>query len=333
MSQSSPITSTAISINERAAALVERMKAEALELRIGIARGELGETLIDAGAEHAGGIAAGLRMAEICMGGLGVVSLIPNATVPRWPWSVAVRSSDPVIACLASQYAGWRLSDGEGRDAFMALGSGPARALARGEPLFENPAFAHLAYADSTTSATLVLESARPPPATLVAKVARECGVSPERLTILYAPTQSLAGSVQIAARVLEVGLHKAHELKFPLERILDGMGTAPLPPPHPDFIAAMGRTNDAIIYAGQIHLFVSGPVEDARALADQLPSQRSRDYGRPFAEVFRHFKGDFYAIDPMLFSPAQVTITALETGETVHRGQINPSLLDASFA
>jgi methenyltetrahydromethanopterin cyclohydrolase len=132
---------------------------------------------------------------------------------------------------------------------------------------------------------------------------------------------------------MLEVALHKAFELGFPVARIVDGAGAAPLSPPHPDFVTAMGRTNDAIIYAGQVHLFVSGPPEDARELADQLPSERSRDYGRPFADVFRHVKGDFYAIDPMLFSPAQVTITALETGETVHRGQINASLLDASFA
>ncbi|MFZ1952547.1 MAG: methenyltetrahydromethanopterin cyclohydrolase, partial [Pseudolabrys sp.] len=40
----------------------------------------------------------------------------------------------------------------------------------------------------------------------------------------------------------------------------------------------------------------------------------------------------DFYAIDPMLFSPGQVTITALETGESFHAGQINLKLLDASF-
>jgi methenyltetrahydromethanopterin cyclohydrolase len=152
-------------------------------------------------------------------------------------------------------------------------------------------------------------------------------------LNVIYAPTQSLAGGVQVVARVLEVALHKAHELKFPLEHVVEGMGAAPLSPPHPDLVTAMGRTNDAIIYAGRVHLFVTGPAQAARELAERLPSTGSRDYGKPFAEIFKQYKGDFYAIDPMLFSPAQVVVTALATGESFHAGRINLDLLDASFA
>jgi methenyltetrahydromethanopterin cyclohydrolase len=128
------------------------------------------------------------------------------------------------------------------------------------------------------------------------------------------------------------VALHKAFELGFPIDRVVDGMGAAPLSPPHPDFVTAMGRTNDAIIYAGTVHLFVTGSAEDARALADRLPSKGSRDYGRPFAEIFKRVKGDFYAIDPMLFSPAEVVVTAIETGESFRRGEVNADMLDASF-
>src|SRR5579864_2165210 len=126
-----------ISVNARAAVLVERLVADAAELKVGVARGEHGETLIDAGSKHLGSIAAGLRMAEICMGGLGTIAIEPSAAVPTWPWSLVCRSSNPVIACLASQYAGWRLTSDEGDRKFFALGSGPARALARREPLFE----------------------------------------------------------------------------------------------------------------------------------------------------------------------------------------------------
>jgi len=317
----------AISVNARAEKLVEQLIADADELKIGVARGELGETRVAAGSHYPGSISAGLRVAEICMSGLGHVGLVPSAATPRWPWVLATRSANPVVACLASQYAGWRLSHGEGKDAFFALGSGPARALARREPLFEK-----LGYADKADSATLVLESARPPPAPIVTKVANDCGVDPQRLTFIFAPTQSLAGGTQVVARVLEVALHKAFELEFPLDRIVDGMGAAPLSPPHPDFVTAMGRTNDAIIYAGQVHLFVTGPAADARALADRLPSQGSRDYGRPFAEIFKRVKGDFYAIDPMLFSPAKVIVTALDSGESFARGEVNADMLDASF-
>ena len=321
-------TPPAISVNERAAQLVARLTADAAELRIGIARGELGEMLIDAGSKNLGGIAAGLRIAEICMGGLGEVGLVPSSATPHWPWTIVARSSNPVIACLASQYAGWSLSLKDDEHSFFALGSGPARAIARREPLFKD-----LNYADSAANAVLLIESDRPPPTKVVAKVAQDCRIRSEDLTIIFAPTQSLAGGTQIAARALEVAMHKTHELHFPLERVVEGMGAAPLCPPHPDFVTAMGRTNDAIIFAGQVQLFVTGPASEARLLADNLPSKTSRDYGRPFAEIFKAVKGDFYAIDPMLFSPAQITVTALESGESFHSGQIDQGLLDASFA
>jgi methenyltetrahydromethanopterin cyclohydrolase len=317
-----------ISVNAGAAAGVEVLRRRAAELRITVGRGEAGETVIDAGGEQMGSLEAGLAIAEICMGGLGHVTLAESAATPRWPWTLVVRSSNPVIACLASQYAGWRLAHGDGNAAFFALGSGPARALAGKEALFDD-----LGYRDSADTATLVLEASRPPPVEIVRTVARDCGIDASRLTIVHASTQSIAGSVQVVARVLEVALHKAHELKFPLVRIVEGMGAAPLSPPHPDFVIAMGRTNDAIIYAGRVHLFVTGAAADARDLAERLPSTQSRDYGRPFAEVFRHYKGDFYAIDPMLFSPAEVVVTALESGESFHAGHINRELLDASFA
>jgi methenyltetrahydromethanopterin cyclohydrolase len=316
-----------ISVNSRAGILIDRLVADADRLRIVATKGSRGETLIDAGAKAIGGLDAGILIAEICLGGLGNVTLAPYAATPRWPFHLTVRTSDPVIACLGSQYAGWALSHGEGKDRFFALGSGPARALARREPLFQD-----LGYEDKADRATLVLEGDKPPPVEIVDKVAQECGVAPERLTFIYAPTRSLAGSVQVVARVLEVALHKVHELKFPLARVIDGIATAPLSPPHPDFVTAMGRTNDAIIYGGLAHLYVTGPASEARDLAKALPSVNSRDHGRPFAEIFKAFKGDFYKIDPSLFSPAEAVVTALESGETFRAGQISQDLLDASF-
>jgi methenyltetrahydromethanopterin cyclohydrolase len=94
-----------------------------------------------------------------------------------------------------------------------------------------------------------------------------------------------------------------------------------------------MGRTNDAIIYGGRVQLFVTGPAGEAHALANELPSEGSRDYGRPFMEIFRRFGGDFYKIDPLLFSPAEVIVTALDTGESFRKGRVDTDLLDASFA
>ena len=313
------------SVSGKAAKLVDALVADAGALRCIVSTGEAGERRVDLGAAAQGGIEAGRRLAEICLGGLGVVNFTMTSGLPRWPLGITVHSSNPVIACLASQYAGWTIQDSA--SGFFALGSGPARALSRVEALYKD-----LGYVDHNNKAALVIEGDKAPPAAVVTKIAADCGVAPADLTILFAPTGSLAGTVQIAARVLEVAMHKAHELHFPLEHIEDGIGTAPIAPPIPDFIKAMGRTNDAIIYGGRVQLFVRGGDEAAKKLADNLPSQTCSIYGRPFAEIFAAVNGDFYKIDPMLFSPAAVTVSNLDTGSSFHAGELAPAIVDASF-
>jgi len=312
------------SVNLLAGEIVDRLASNPDRYRVAVSRGASGELLIDAGAKVAGGIDAGLLLTEICLGGLGRVTLQNAAGASKWPFWLTVSSNDPVVACLASQYAGWSLQ----HEKFFALGSGPGRAKARVEKLFEELPYKD----DDATRVTIVLESGSPPPAEVVAKVAEKAGVPAKNVAFIYAPTQSLAGSVQVVGRVLEVALHKAHEAKFPLENIIDGIASAPLSPPHPDFVQAMGRTNDAIIYAGRAHLFVKGPASAAKELAEKLPSSTSKDYGQPFADIFKAYKGDFYKIDGSLFSPAEAIVTAVETGETFRAGAINEALLDKSF-
>ena len=310
-------------LNDNAQRIVDGMIRDAERLRIAVSQGPSGECVVDAGARVTGGIEAGLRMAEVAMGGLGSVSAVMDRASDKWPFTVVVRSPQPVLACLGAQYAGWNLSS----EGYFAMGSGPARALARVEPLF-----AVLDYRDTASSAVLVLETAEPPPPPVVEKVAKATGLGADKLTFLYAPTQSLAGTVQIVSRVLEVALHKANDLGFPLKNIVDGIAAAPIPAPHPDFLTAMGRTNDAIIYGGVVQLFTKGSATDARELAQKLPSQASRDYGKPFAEIFQQFKGDFYAIDPLLFSPAEVIVTAIETGDTFRAGGRDLKMLERSL-
>ena len=69
-----------------------------------------------------------------------------------------------------------------------------------------------------------------------------------------------------------------------------------------------------------------------AADLARALPSSTSSDYGRPFAEVFKAVNMDFYKIDPLLFSPAAVTVTSLKSGKSFSAGHIDPALIDISF-
>ncbi|MDX2264275.1 MAG: methenyltetrahydromethanopterin cyclohydrolase [Hyphomicrobiales bacterium] len=317
----------AISLNALAAPLVDDLIARATLLRVEVKKGMRGQTLIDAGATARGGLEAGLRIAQICMAGLGRVSLSANPACAPWEWTVEVQSSHPVLACLASQYAGWSLSHSEGGDNYYVLGSGPGRAVAAKEELF-----AEIGYRDNAGRAIFVIEADQPPPPALIDRIADDCRLAQKDLTFIYAPTQSLAGSLQVVARVLEVALHKAHALKFPLDRIVDGAGAAPYAPPAPDFVAAMGRTNDAIIYGGRVHLFVTGPDSDAKDLAQRLPSSASKDFGKPFAEVFKAVDGDFYKIDAMLFSPAAVTVTAVESGKSFFGGGLAMGPLNASF-
>ena len=320
------------SVNKLSQPLVKYLIDNAGALRIGVEQLKNGCTIIDAGIKVPGGLEAGRIIAEICMGGLGKVLISQRAYTENWPLSVNVHSSNPVLSCLGSQYAGWSMS----HEKYYALGSGPARAMAtkikddKKEPVEE--LYKELSYQDSNDTAVLVIENDAIPPVEIIEKVAKACGISAKQLTIIVTPTSSLAGCVQVVSRVLEVAMHKAHALHFPLENIIDGSGSAPICPPHPKFVKAMGRTNDAILFAGQVHLFVKGDDAAAQQLANDLPSSTSKDYGKPFAEIFKQYEYDFFKIDAMLFSPASVIVTAMESGNSFRAGKLDNALLDLSF-
>jgi methenyltetrahydromethanopterin cyclohydrolase len=315
-------------VNTLSLPLLEDLADRAGELRLGVDRLDNGARIIDAGIAVPGGLEAGRRIAEICLGGLGNVRLRASSNFEHWSWHLDVYSSNPVIACLASQYAGWSLSHGEGKEAFFALGSGPGRAIGSGEELFEE-----LGYRESGERTCLVLEVDKVPPTALCDRIAQKCGIPANSLTLILTPTSSLAGCVQIVARVLETALHKAHALGFPLDAVVDGAGSAPLCPPSPDFLTAMSRTNDAILFAGQVQLYVDSDDGEAKQLSEQLPSSASGDYGRPFGEIFKAVNYDFYQIDPMLFSPARVTVSSLRSGNSFEAGRIDSELLHRSFS
>jgi methenyltetrahydromethanopterin cyclohydrolase len=325
-----PVIASALSVNALTASLVERLVAEADSLKVKVIADSSGARIVDAGIDAPGCIAAGLLIGEICMGGLGTVTLRPGMG-DGWPTWVAVSSSNPVLSCLGSQYAGWSLAASKeetGGKKFFSLGSGPARALAAKEKLFEE-----LGYRDAPGASVLVLEVDRMPPRIIVDKVLRDCGLQPSQLTLILTPTSSPAGTTQVVARVLEVALHKSHELGFDLANVVDGSGAAPLPSPSPDGVEAMGRTNDAILYGGRVHLTVRGSDEEARRLAQNLPSSTSRDYGRSFAEIFKEVEYDFYKIDGALFAPAEVWVSNVDTGSTFHAGEINLGLLQSLWS
>ena len=324
---SSAISANWTSVNAACQPLVEYLVTNAQALQVDISTLSNGARIIDAGINCNGGLEAGRLIGEICMGGLGTVTLGSSSGFDNWPWSVNVHAKTPVLSCLGSQYAGWSLSHKSEENKFFALGSGPGRALAAKEELMKE-----FGYQDQADATCIVLEVDSFPPIEIAEKVAKDCGVATDKLTFILTPTSSLAGVMQIAARVLEVAMHKAHALHFPLEKIVDGYGVTPVAPPGGDFMTGMGRTNDAILYGGMVQLFVDCTDDEAKELANELPSNNSSDYGRPFAEIFKSYEYDFFKIDPMLFSPAKVTVTNTTTGNSYTAGELNSSMLSASF-
>jgi methenyltetrahydromethanopterin cyclohydrolase len=224
---------------------------------------------------------------------------------------------------MASQYAGWAIKHNE----FFAMGSGPARALYAGEELFDK-----LDYKDQSDVGVLLLEGRKLPDNEVAVYVADKCGVKARRLTLLIAPTASVVGSVQIASRIVETGLHKLVELGFDVRRVVVGYGVCPLATVAADDLHAIGRTNDAVLYGGQAYYAVRADDTELAALIDKIPSSASRDYGTLFYDLFQRYGGDFYRIDPLLFSPAQVYMNNLNSGRTYTAGQVNPALLRTSL-
>ena len=308
-----------LSLNGRAAALARAMARDAGALGVAVARGPEGELRIDCGHAARGSTGAGLALARATLGGLASVSLHPGAPLP---WAVAVRTARPLLACLGSQYAGWTFG-GTG-EAGPLLGSGPARLLARRDPAAEAAG-----HAERATVAVLALEGAMAPPEGLAGEVAGACGVPARRVLLLHAPTGSAAGMAQVAARALECAMQKLRALGFDPGRVVEGAALAPLALPHPDPSVAMGRANDAIIHGAVAHLTVDLLPEEARRLAEALPSSTSPAWGPPFAEVLEAAGGRFGAIDAGLFAPARALVTAA-TGETFAAGRVDRRRLRA---
>jgi methenyltetrahydromethanopterin cyclohydrolase len=316
-----------ISLNARAAGIVGRMTgdAEALGSRVGRLPG--GATVVDAGINARGSREAGRLLAEASMGGLGRAAFCHERYGGEegeliFP-SLSVDVALPHLACMASQYAGWPLRLGD----YAAIASGPARALAGGEEIFDT-----LGYSDPADVAVLMLEGRTPPDEVVAAHVAGRCGVAPEKVTLIVAPTASIVGSVQVAARSVETALHKLHRLGFDVRRVAAASGFCPIAPVAADDVSAVGRTNDALLYGSRVFLSVHAPEEDIAALIGVVPAESSPDYGSPFLDLFLRHGGDFFGIDPMLFSPARIEIHCLESGRTLSAGRVAPDLLRRSL-
>jgi methenyltetrahydromethanopterin cyclohydrolase len=286
-------------LNRRAREIVEPLLAD--PGRYGAACHRIGGAwVVDCGVRAAGGSEAGLLMARAALAGLATVELHPaggpEAAWPGCPWpAVAVASREPVAACLAAQYAGWRVK----APGYFAMASGPLRAAIGREDLFDT-----IGGRERPETAVGLLEASALPPAEVCQTLAAEAGVPTDALVLLVARTASVAGTLQVVARSLETALHKLHDLHFDVGRIHGGRGIAPLPP----------------------------PAADAR-VAPQAVSGASPAAGEPFLRLFERAGRDFYALDPALFAPACLELVHADTGRRHRAGRIAPEIVAASFA
>jgi methenyltetrahydromethanopterin cyclohydrolase len=284
-------------------------------------------TILDAGVRAVGSIAAGLRLARLCLGDLAEVQIIPTdyATYAS-AVAVMVQSDDPTVSCLGCQYAGWPVQT----DDFFAMGSGPMR-MARGKEAM----LVDLDLVQPASAVVGVLESDTLPTESAVHDIADQCNVDPSDLFLAIASSTSMAGNVQVVSRSVETALHKMHELNFDVRCVKSCVGHAPLSPPAKpgDTAGGIGRTNDAILYGATVTMWVDADDDDVQSVVSEIPSETSSDYGRPFADVFQQYDCDFYKVDPMLFSPAVVVLHNLRTGRSWTAGRINSEVLFQSFA
>ena len=319
-----PDATGGLALNDRAWIIADEIESRAAELRVAVSRLPSGARVIDAGVNVPGGLGAGIGLARLCMAGLGRISL-NSLLIGDTPYAaIRVWTDHPAVACVASQYAGWAIKVGS----YFAMASGPLRAQAR----VETELYDKLGYFERASRGVLVLEGRKLPDDDVAKYVAEKSGIHPSAITFAIAPTASLAGSVQVVARSVETGLHKMQAVGFDVNRVVSGIGTAPLPPVAKDDLHAIGRTNDCVLYGGEARFTIDASDDELEDLARKLPASSSSDYGTPFYDIFKRYEGDFYKIDKHLFSPGEVWLTSATSGRTFHGGKLDPGVLRKSL-
>ena len=313
------------SVNRGAVQFIDHLVKSSDKLGCSVTELKDGTTLIDAGVNVPGSQEAGRLISEACLGGLGAVRFTQTLVGDRMLPSVTVMVEHPKIATLGSQYSGWTIKKGD----FFGMGSGPARALACVEKVFTD-----INYRDDAEAGIILLETRKLPSEEVTSYIAEKCGISPSDLSCIVAPTASVVGSVQISARVVEVGMHKLYKLGFDPEKVRRGHGVAPIAPVGKNDNRAMGMTNDCILYGGRTYYLVRpDPTDDLAELVKKAPSSSSHQYGKPFYDIFKGFNYDFYQVDPLLFSPAEITMIDIENGEVYKSGAVDCEILQESIS
>lgn len=312
-------------INEMGFEVFEDMLDFEDELRLEVHELDNGTVVADAGVKAAGGLGAGIYLSRLCMADLADIQIVPCDVLGVQLPGVQVATDHPAVSCMASQCAMWQIK----ADKYFAMGSGPARVLAgKTKDLYEK-----IGFEEFSDVGVLVLESNRLPDAAVSSKIAEQCGIDPADLRLAVAPTDSVAGLVQVSARVVETGLHKLFTMGFDINCIASGWGRAPISPVVGDATMCMGSSNDSIIYGGEtFYTLKYENLEELRQILLSMPSEASRDYGAPFYKTFKAAGFDFFKVDHNVFAPARVVMNEMTSRRTFVSGRLNPEVLMESF-
>lgn len=316
-----------VSTNKRAMKVVEEILANAEDLGCKVIKMDCGATVIDMGLECKGSWSAGVLFARACIGDLGEVTLGTFKLNDQYSFaSVNMYIDQPLVACLGSQIAGWKLGEGE----FATIGSGPARGIAKVDSDWY---FEMTDYSDNYDKAVLCLQDVKYPSEQVAMEVAKACRVKPEDVYLITSPSTCVAASVQVSARMLEQTCHKMFEKHFDPAQIVMIRGSAPIAPIVKDEMKAMGRINDALIYGSEIEVWVDADDKDIAKVIHQLAGKTSSpNYGDLFEEVFEQAGRDFFYVDHDVHSVGKIQIHNVNTGRAYCAGEINYDALERSF-
>ncbi len=307
------------SLNRMSVELVDEALDFAEELGVTPIELSSGATVLDFGVDAMGGMEAGLLLAEIQTAGLATVQTRIDSVAGGVRPHVELTTDHPGVSLLCSQKAGWELD----LPGFEGLGSGPARAL-----VGEESEFATVGYYDEFDLTVLSIESTTLPNEAVASHVAERAHVEESAVFLPTCATGSTAGSVTTAARAAELAVFRLFELGYDPTAVRSASGSAPLPPVSYDETEAMGRTNDALAYGGEVHLTVE---DDDPEVFEQVPSSAGEEYGTPFADIFADADYDFYEVDEAVFAPAQVTIDVID-GPSYVLGETDEDVLAESW-
>jgi len=314
-------------LNKRAMRLVRELMEAPDYFNVQVIGLSNGATIIDMGSGVQGSWRAAeyftrITLGDLCSFGYGTWPHDKTTTFA----SVQLAVERPLIACLASQIAGWQLGEGE----FATIGSGPARAVAavEGDPYMEMTP-----YRESADEVVLCVQDSRPPTPEMAAAVAGSCGVGPEDVYLLLAPAACLVGSVQVSARILEQVCHKMFENGFDVAKVTNCRGSAPVAPIVKDEVKAMGRINDALLYGSETEFWVDAADGEIKEIVGKLTSlDSSPQYGTPFEEIFEAAGCDFFHIDHQVHSIGRIRMHNVRTGTSFAAGEYHHELIGRSF-